>query len=86
MSARTLTGPRRRTGLDVLYGLTTGSAELLPGQPALAILLWAVRGTDRRTLQITQRRIPYVKVGKYVRLQRSALDAFVDAGRIPTQE
>ena len=41
-------------------------------------------GTGERFVRrlITERRIPYVKLGKYVRLQRSALDAFVDAGRV----
>ena len=39
-------------------------------------------GTGERFVRrlITERRIPYVKLGKYVRLQRSLLDAFVDAG------
>ena len=31
---------------------------------------------------IAERRIAYVKLGKYVRLQRSALDAFIESGRI----
>ena len=41
-------------------------------------------GTGVRFIRrlITERRITYVKVGKYVRLQRSALDALVDAGRV----
>jgi excisionase family DNA binding protein len=34
---------------------------------------------------ITERRIAYVKVGKYVRLERATLDAFVDAGRVHSQ-
>jgi excisionase family DNA binding protein len=44
-------------------------------------------GTGERFIRrlITERRITYVKVGKYVRLQRSALDAFVDAGRVHSQ-
>jgi hypothetical protein len=29
--------------------------------------------------------IPYVKLGKYVRLQRSSLDAFIEAGRVPSE-
>lgn len=33
---------------------------------------------------IAERRISYVKLGRYVRLQRSTLDAFIDAGRVPT--
>ncbi len=44
-------------------------------------------GTGERFIRrlITERRIAYVKVGKYVRLERSTLDAFVDAGRIHSQ-
>ncbi len=44
-------------------------------------------GTGERFIRrlITERRIGYVKVGKYVRLERSALDAFVDAGRVHSQ-
>ncbi len=44
-------------------------------------------GTGVRFIRrlITERRITYVKVGKYVRLQRSALDALVDAGRVHSQ-
>ncbi len=41
-------------------------------------------GTGERFVRrlIAQRRITYVKLGKYVRLQRSALDAFIEAGRV----
>lgn len=44
-------------------------------------------GTGERFIRrlITERRISYVKVGKHVRLERSALDAFVDAGRVHSQ-
>ncbi len=44
-------------------------------------------GTGERFIRrlITERRIAYVKVGKYVRLERSALDALVDAGRVHSQ-
>jgi excisionase family DNA binding protein len=31
---------------------------------------------------IAERRITYVKLGKYVRLQRSVLDAFIESGRV----
>ncbi len=31
---------------------------------------------------IAERRVPHFKVGKYVRLKRSDLDAFVAAGRV----
>ena len=42
-------------------------------------------GTGERFIRrlVSQRRIPYVKLGKYVRLERSALDAFIEAGRVP---
>ncbi|WP_255363488.1 excisionase family DNA-binding protein [Geodermatophilus sp. DSM 45219] len=41
-------------------------------------------GTGERFVRrlIAQRRITYVKLGKYVRLQRSTLDAFIAAGRV----
>jgi excisionase family DNA binding protein len=44
-------------------------------------------GTGERFIRrlITERRIAYVKVGKYVRLERATLDAFVDAGRVHSQ-
>jgi excisionase family DNA binding protein len=45
-------------------------------------------GTGERFIRrlIAQRRITYVKLGKYVRLQRSVLDAFIDAGRIEDEQ
>ncbi|RBY84918.1 excisionase family DNA-binding protein [Blastococcus sp. TF02A-30] len=45
-------------------------------------------GTGERFIRrlIAQRRITYVKLGKYVRLQRSTLDAFIEAGRITSEE
>ena len=44
-------------------------------------------GTGERFVRrlITERRIAYVKVGKYVRLERATLDALVDSGRVPSQ-
>ena len=44
-------------------------------------------GTGERFIRrlITERRIAYVRVGKYVRLERATLDAFVDAGRVHSQ-
>ena len=44
-------------------------------------------GTGERFIRrlVAERRISYVKIGKFVRLQRSALDAFIDAGRIPSE-
>jgi excisionase family DNA binding protein len=45
-------------------------------------------GTGERFIRrlIAQRRITYVKLGKYVRLQRSTLDAFIEAGRVTSEE
>jgi excisionase family DNA binding protein len=45
-------------------------------------------GTGERFVRrlISQRRITYVKLGKYVRLQRSALDAFIEAGRVVSEQ
>ncbi|SET92072.1 helix-turn-helix domain-containing protein [Geodermatophilus poikilotrophus] len=42
-------------------------------------------GTGQRFVRrlISERRIPYVKLGKHVRLERCALDAFIAAGRVP---
>ncbi|MGY1829081.1 helix-turn-helix domain-containing protein [Geodermatophilus sp. SYSU D01180] len=31
---------------------------------------------------IAERRIDYVKLGRYVRVQRSVLDAFIESGRV----
>jgi excisionase family DNA binding protein len=44
-------------------------------------------GTGERFIRrlITERRISFVKVGKYVRVERSALDVLVDAGRVHSQ-
>ncbi len=44
-------------------------------------------GTGERFIRrlVAQRRISYVKLGKYVRLERSALDAFIEAGRVPSE-
>ncbi|CCG02405.1 excisionase family DNA-binding protein [Blastococcus saxobsidens] len=41
-------------------------------------------GTGERFIRrlIAQRRIGNVKLGKYVRLQRSILDEFIEAGRV----
>ncbi len=59
-----------------------------PGDPLLTVAqAGEYLGTGERFVRrlITERRIGYVKVGKYVRLERSTLDAFVDAGRVPSQ-
>ena len=44
-------------------------------------------GTGERFIRrlITERRINYVKIGKYVRIERATLDALVDSGRVPSQ-
>ena len=44
-------------------------------------------GTGARFIRrlIAQRRITYVKLGKYVRLQRSTLDDFIEAGRVASE-
>ena len=44
-------------------------------------------GTGERFVRrlIAQRRITYVKLGKYVRLQRSILDEFIEAGRVTSE-
>ena len=41
-------------------------------------------GTGERFIRrlVTERRIAFVKLGRHVRLQRSALDAFIEAGLI----
>ncbi|WP_448613595.1 excisionase family DNA-binding protein [Modestobacter sp. URMC 112] len=59
-----------------------------PGVPLLSVAeAGEYLGTGERFIRrlITERRISYVKVGKYVRLERSTLDAFVDAGRVHSQ-
>jgi excisionase family DNA binding protein len=59
-----------------------------PGSPLLSVAeAGEYLGTGERFIRrlITERRISYVKVGKYVRLERSTLDAFVDAGRVHSQ-
>ena len=44
-------------------------------------------GTGERFVRrlIAERRITFVKLGKYVRLQRSTLDEFIEAGRVPSE-
>ena len=59
-----------------------------PGDPLLTVAEASeYLGTGERFIRrlITERRISFVKVGKYVRLERSALDALVDAGRVHSQ-
>lgn len=56
-------------------------AQLLTVEQAAEYL-----GTGERFVRrlIAQRRIPFIKLGKHVRLERSALDHFIDAGRVPS--
>lgn len=58
------------------------TTELMTVEQAAAYL-----GTGERFVRrlITQRRIPFVKLGRHVRLERSALDEFIDAGRVPSR-
>ena len=61
---------------------TTAPPQLLTIEQAAEYL-----GTGERFVRrlIAQRRIPFVKLGRHVRLERSTLDAFIDAGRIPSR-
>ncbi len=54
--------------------------ELMTIEQAAAYL-----GTGERFVRrlISQRRIPFVKLGRHVRLERLVLDQFIDAGRVP---
>lgn len=70
--------------------MTTRAARRqdVDGRPLLTIAqAGEYLGTGERFVRrlITERRISYVKVGKYVRLERATLDAFVDAGRVRSQ-
>ena len=62
----------------------TEAADLLRA-PVATLRYWRHLGTGQRFVRrlISERRIPYVKLGKHVRLERCALDAFVAAGRVP---
>lgn len=44
----------------------------------------AYLNTSRRFIErlVAQRRVPFSKMGKFVRLQREDLDAFAEAGRV----
>jgi excisionase family DNA binding protein len=68
----------------------SSSARNDPGPAGVDALLTASEAGDYlRTGErfvrrlIAERRIPYVKLGKHVRLQRSALDTFIQSGRVP---
>ena len=65
-----------------------GGSDSTAGDPLLTVAqAGEYLGTGERFVRrlITERRIAYVKLGKYVRLQRSVLDDFVEAGRIHSQ-
>ncbi len=74
------------------YGAATpqaaacGQAPLVDSSQLLTIDQAAeYLGTGQRFVRrlISERRIPYIKLGKHVRLERCALDAFVAAGQVP---
>ena len=58
----------------------TGTDELLTPSQAGDYLCTGERFVRRL---IAERRIDYVKLGKHVRVQRSVLDGFIQAGRVP---
>ena len=65
-----------------------GEPRRLPGDGLLTVAqAGEYLGTGERFIRrlITERRISFVKIGKYVRLERSALEALVDAGRVHSQ-
>lgn len=61
-------------------GSSAGPDELLTASQAGDYLHTGERFVRRL---IAERRIPYVKLGRHVRLERSALDAFIQSGRVP---
>jgi excisionase family DNA binding protein len=92
---------RRRSGDPRTLGLATpdwcgmtgaGSARRVETERQDQLLTVAQAGdylgTGERFIRrlIAQRRITYVKLGKYVRLQRSALDAFIEAGQVTSDQ
>jgi excisionase family DNA binding protein len=66
---------------------TPGAQAAAPTQLLTIEQAAAYLGTGERFVRrlITQRRIPFIKLGKHVRLERSALDEFIDAGRVSGQ-
>ncbi len=57
-----------------------GADELLTSSQAGDYLQTGERFIRRL---IAERRIDYIKLGRYVRVQRSVLDAFIESGRVP---
>lgn len=53
--------------------------DLLDKSEAARYLRCSQRFVDRL---VSERRIPFHKVGKFVRLSRQDLDAFIEAGRV----
>ena len=64
---------------DGTSGIAYASELLTPGQ-AGEYLCTGERFVRRL---IAERRIDYVKLGKHVRVQRSVLDSFIQAGQVP---
>ena len=56
-----------------------GADELLTASQAGDYLQTGERFIRRL---ISERRIDYIKLGRYVRVQRSVLDAFIESGRV----
>ena len=69
-------------GARALGAQAVAPTELMTIEQAAAYL-----GTGERFVRrlISQRRIPFVKLGRHVRLERSSLDQFIDAGRVPSR-
>ena len=79
---------RTPTGGATPQAAACGHAPLVDSPQMLTIDQAAeYLGTGQRFVRrlISERRIPYVKLGKHVRLERSALDGFIDSGRVPRQ-
>lgn len=76
----------RLAGRHLMAGTTSERAALTGRHDPLLTVAQAgdYLGTGERFVRrlIAQRRITYVKLGKYVRLQRSTLDDFIEAGRV----
>src|SRR3712207_861425 len=81
-------GPRP-AGRLVMPGTTSQPVALTERHDPLLTVAQAGNylGTGERFIRrlIAQRRIAYVKLGKYVRLQRSTLDEFIAAGRVASE-
>jgi excisionase family DNA binding protein len=67
---------------DAVANTTVPTDELLTASQAGDYLRTGERFVRRL---IAERRISYVKLGKYVRLQRSVLDECIESGRVPQE-